>query len=139
MAGNLTFSIIKPDAYAAGNTGKILADVLAAGFKLRALKLIQMTRAEAEGFYEVHRERPFFGELVEYMISGPCLPLVLEKANAVEDFRKLIGATDPSKAEVGTIRQKYAQSIAANAVHGSDSDENALREISYFFAQTELV
>lgn len=139
MAGNLTFSIIKPDAYAAGNTGKILADILAAGFKLRGLKLIQMTRAEAEGFYAVHRERPFFGELVEYMISGPCLPLVLEKANAVEDFRKLIGATDPSKAEVGTIRQKYAQSIAANAVHGSDSDENALREISYFFAQTELV
>jgi nucleoside-diphosphate kinase len=139
MAANLTFSIIKPDAYAAGNTGKILNHMHEAGFKLRALKLIQMTRTEAEGFYAVHRERPFFGELVEYMISGPCLPLVLEKANAVEDFRKIIGATDPAKADAGTIRALYAKSIAANAVHGSDSDENAAREISYFFAETELV
>jgi nucleoside-diphosphate kinase len=139
MAGNLTFTIIKPDAVAAGHTGKIIDHILQAGFRVRAMRLLHMTTGMAEGFYAVHRERPFFKDLVSYMSSAPCIPMVLEKANAVADFRTLIGATDPSKAEPGTIRQLYAQSIEANAIHGSDSDENALREARYFFAEIEEV
>lgn len=139
MAGNLTFTIIKPDAVAAGHTGKIIDHILQAGYLVRAMRLLHMTTGMAEGFYAVHRERPFFKDLVSYMSSAPCIPMVLEKANAVADFRTLIGATDPAKAEAGTIRQLYAQSIEANAIHGSDSDENALREARYFFAEIEEV
>lgn len=139
MAGNLTFTIIKPDAVAAGHTGKIIDHILQAGYRVRAMRLLHMTTGMAEGFYAVHRERPFFKDLVSYMSSAPCIPMVLEKANAVADFRTLIGATDPAKAEAGTIRQLYAQSIEANAIHGSDSDENALREARYFFAEIEEV
>jgi nucleoside-diphosphate kinase len=139
MAGNLTFTIIKPDAVAAGHTGKIIDHILQAGYRVRAMRLLHMTTGMAEGFYAVHRERPFFKDLVSYMSSAPCIPMVLEKANAVADFRTLIGATDPAKAEPGTIRQLYAQSIEANAIHGSDSDENALREARYFFAEIEEV
>ncbi|MBX3102809.1 MAG: nucleoside-diphosphate kinase [Bacteroidetes bacterium] len=139
MAGNITFSIIKPDAVANGHAGKILDHIIQAGYKVRALRLIHMTQGMAEGFYAVHRERPFFKDLVSYMCSGPCMPLVLEKADAVAGFRTLIGATDPAKADEGTIRKLYAQSIEANAVHGSDSDENALREARYFFAEIEEV
>jgi nucleoside-diphosphate kinase len=127
MAGSTTFTIIKPDAVANGHAGKIIDHIIKAGYKVRAMRLIHMTQGMAEGFYEVHRERPFFKDLVSYMVSGPCIPMVLEKANAVADFRTLIGATDP------------AQSIEANAVHGSDSDENAVREARYFFAETEEV
>lgn len=139
MSGNLTFSIIKPDAVANGHAGKILDQIIEAGFKVRGLKLLQLSRAQAEGFYAVHKERPFFNDLVEFMISGPCMPFAIEKANAVEDFRKLIGATNPQEAAEGTIRARFAKSIDANAIHGSDSDENALRETHYFFASTELV
>lgn len=139
MAGNITFSIIKPDAVAKGHSGKVLDHIIQAGYKVKALKLMHMTQKEAEGFYAVHRERPFFKDLVSFMISGPCMPLVLEKANAVADFRTLIGATNPKEAAPGTIRQLYAESIDANAIHGSDSDENALRESRYFFAEIEEV
>jgi nucleoside-diphosphate kinase len=139
MAGNITFSIIKPDAVRNGHTGAILDQITKAGFKVRALKLVHLSNEVASQFYAVHKERGFFGELVSFMTSGPCLPFVIEKANAVEDYRKLIGATDPSKAEPGTIRANFAKSIDANAVHGSDSDENAQREAFFFFAETEMV
>ncbi len=139
MATNFTFTMIKPDATGAGHTGKIIDRIIGAGFKLRAMKLTQLSREDAENFYDIHRERPFFGELVEYMTSGPIVAAVLEKANAVEDFRALIGATDPKQAAEGTIRRDFAESIAANAVHGSDSDENAAIEASFFFSQREMV
>ncbi len=139
MAGTLTLTILKPDALQNGHTGKIIDHILGAGFRIRAMKLIHLTAAQAGQFYEVHRERPFYGDLVKYMSSGPCLPMLLEKANAVEDFRATIGATDPAKAAEGTIRKLYAQSIEANAVHGSDSDENALREAAFFFSELERV
>jgi nucleoside-diphosphate kinase len=139
MAGNLTFSIIKPDAFGAGLSGAILADLQAAGFALRGLRLLHLSTREAEGFYEVHRERPFFNDLVSFMTSGPCIVLALQKDNAVADFRTLIGATNPEQAAEGTIRKKYATNIEKNAIHGSDSDENALREIHYFFSDTQLV
>jgi nucleoside-diphosphate kinase len=134
MAENLTFTMIKPDATAAGNTGKIIDKIIEAGFTIKAMKWTRLSREEAGKFYEVHKERPFYGELVDYMTSGPIVAAVLEKSNAVEGFRKLIGSTDPQKAEEGTIRRLFAQSIAANAVHGSDSDENAALEASFFFA-----
>lgn len=134
---NKTFTMIKPDAVANGHTGKIIDDILNAGFRIKAMKYLQLSRAQAEGFYAVHSERPFFKDLVEFMISGPIVAAILEKDNAVEDFRKLIGATNPANAEAGTIRQKYAKSIDANAIHGSDSDENAAIEGSYFFSQFE--
>ena len=138
MAGNITFTMIKPDATTAGNTGKILDKIIEAGFTIKAMKWTKLSKEEAGRFYAVHSERPFFGELVEYMTSGPIVAAILEKDNAVEDFRTLIGATDPQKAAEGTIRRMFAQSIAANAVHGSDSDENAAIEGSFFFAGREL-
>lgn len=129
--------MIKPDAVADGNTGAILSRIEGAGFRIVAMKKTQLSKADAEKFYAIHRERPFFGELVEYMTSGPIVAAILEKDNAVEDFRKLIGATDPAKAEEGTIRKMFAKSIAANAIHGSDSDENAQIEANFFFAVRE--
>lgn len=136
---NKTLAIIKPDAVADGNAGVIIDKIIKAGFKIKAMKMIHLTKSSAEGFYAVHKERPFFTELVEYMTSGPCVPIALEKNNAVEDYRKLIGATDPSKADEGTIRKLYAKSIQFNAVHGSDSDENAVKEIAHFFSTDELL
>lgn len=129
--------MIKPDAYSAGNTGAILKMIEEAGFKVRAMKLTRLSAERAGKFYEIHKERPFYGELCAYMSSGPIVALVLEKANAVEEFRKLIGATDPAKAAEGTIRKLFAKSIEANAVHGSDSDENANIEANFFFSQFE--
>jgi nucleoside-diphosphate kinase len=135
----ITLSIIKPDAVKGGNAGAILDRMIKAGFNVRAMKLIRLSKDEAGRFYEVHKERPFYNELTSFMSSGPCIPLILEKDNAVEDFRKLIGATDPAKAEAGTIRKDFADSIEANAVHGSDSDENAKIESSFFFSGLEIV
>jgi len=137
MAGNRTFTMVKPDAVADGNIGNILQKIQQAGFKIIALKLTKLTTETAGAFYEVHKARPFYGELVSYMSSGPIVAAILEKTNAVEDFRKLIGATDPAKAEAGTIRKLYAKSISANAVHGSDSDENAAIEGNFFFSSLE--
>ncbi|GCD78679.1 nucleoside diphosphate kinase [Thermaurantimonas aggregans] len=137
MKGNITFTMIKPDAVADGNTGAILNRIEGAGFRIVAMKKTLLSKADAEKFYAIHRERPFFGELVEYMTSGPIVAAILEKENAVEDFRKLIGATDPAKAEEGTIRKMFAKSIAANAIHGSDSDENAQIEANFFFSVRE--
>jgi nucleoside-diphosphate kinase len=139
QTGNLTFGIIKPDAVRNGTAGSIIQKITESGFKLRGMKLIHMTRKEAEGFYAVHRERPFFGELTEFMSSAPCVVLALEKAGAVKAWRDLMGATDPAKAEEGTLRKEFATSIGENAVHGSDSEENARIEISYFFSQLELI
>ena len=129
--------MIKPDAVAANNIGPILAMMNKAGFKIKAMKYLQLSKEQAGSFYSVHKERPFYGELVDYMSSGPIVAAVLEKNNAVADFRKLIGATDPTKAEEGTIRKLFAKSIAANAVHGSDSDENAVIEGNFFFSGLE--
>jgi len=139
QAGNLTFGIIKPDAVRSGKTGAILQRTLDAGFRLRAMKLIHLTQAEAEGFYAVHRERPFFGELTQFMSSGPCVVLALEKDGAVKSWRDLMGATDPAKADAGTLRKEFANSIGENAVHGSDSEENAQIELAYFFSRLEFV
>ena len=132
-----TFTMIKPDAVADGYIGGILNQISEAGFRIVAMKMTQLSISDAKRFYAIHQERPFFGELVEYMTSGPIVAAILEKSNAVEDFRKLIGATDPAKAEEGTIRRNYAKSIAANAIHGSDSDENATIEGNFFFAVRE--
>jgi nucleoside-diphosphate kinase len=131
--------MVKPDAVAAGNTGNILAMIEQAGYKIVALKLTQLSEAKAGEFYAVHKERPFYGELVSFMSSGPIVAAILEKDNAVLDFRTLIGATDPSKAEEGTIRKKYAKSLGENAVHGSDSDENATIESAFHFAVTDMI
>lgn len=136
---NLTFGIVKPDAVKAGHTGSIIQRILDSGFKIRGLKLIHMTRAQAEGFYAVHRERPFFSGLTEFMSSGPCVVIALEKEGAVKAWRDLMGATDPGKADAGTLRKDFGGSVGENAVHGSDSDENAAIEISYFFSRLELV
>lgn len=137
MATNKTFTMIKPDATGAGNTGKIIDRIIGAGFTIRAMKWTQLSQADAEAFYAIHKERPFFGELVEYMTSGPIVAAILEKDNAVADFRELIGATNPEEAAEGTIRRDFAQSIAANAVHGSDSDDNAAIEGAFFFSVRE--
>jgi nucleoside-diphosphate kinase len=137
MATNRTFTMIKPDAVANGNIGGILNMISESGFKIVALKLTQLTVADAKAFYAVHAERPFYGELVDFMSHGPIVSAILEKENAVEDFRKLIGATNPADAEEGTIRKKYATSIGENAVHGSDSDENAAIESAFHFAGRE--
>jgi nucleoside-diphosphate kinase len=137
MVTNRTFTMIKPDAVDNGYIGAILNDIIAAGFRIVAMKYTHLTAQTAGAFYEVHKERPFYADLVRFMSSGPIVAAILEKDNAVEDFRKLIGATDPSKAEAGTIRNKFAKSIEANAVHGSDSDENALIEGSFFFSALE--
>jgi len=136
---NLTFGIVKPDAVKAGHTGSIIQRILDSGFKIRGLKLIHMTRAQAEGFYAVHSERPFFSGLTEFMSSGPCVVMALEKESAVKSWRDLMGATDPDKADAGTLRKDFGGSVGENAVHGSDSDENAAIEISYFFSHLELV
>ncbi len=137
MAGNRTFTMIKPDAVENGHIGAILEQITASGFRIVAMKLTQMTTRDAEEFYAVHKKRPFFGELVEFMTRGPIVAAVLEKDNAVEDFRTLIGATNPEEAAEGTIRKKYATSIGENAVHGSDSDENAEIEAAFHFAGRE--
>jgi nucleoside-diphosphate kinase len=137
--GNLTFGIIKPDAVRSGKTGAIIQRITDGGFRLRGMKLIHMTRKEAEGFYAVHRGRPFFGELTAFMSSGPCVVLALEQEGAVRAWRDLMGATDPAKADEGTIRKEFAASIGENAVHGSDSEANARIEIGYFFSQIELI
>lgn len=134
---NRTFTMIKPDATRKGHTGAILAQINGAGFKIVALKMLHLSAQKAGEFYSVHRERPFYGELVEFMSSGPIAAAILEKDNAVEDFRKLIGATNPAQAEEGTIRKLYAASIGENAVHGSDSDSNALVEGDFFFNKLE--
>jgi nucleoside-diphosphate kinase len=137
MTTNITFTMIKPDAVEANNIGAILAMINKAGFKIKAMKYLSLSKEQAGNFYAVHKERPFYGELVDYMSSGSIVAAVLEKSNAVADFRTLIGATDPSKAADGTIRKLFAKSIAANAVHGSDSDENAAIEASFFFSGLE--
>jgi nucleoside-diphosphate kinase len=137
MAGNKTFTMIKPDATGAGNTGAIIKMIEEAGFRIVAMKKTQLSRERAGQFYAVHKERGFYNELTTYMSSGPIVPMILEKSNAVEDFRKLIGATDPAKAEKGTIRNLFAKSIEANAIHGSDSDANAEIEGNFFFSAFE--
>jgi nucleoside-diphosphate kinase len=139
QTGNLTFAIIKPDAVGAGHTGKIIDRIIAGGFRICALKMIHQTRKQAEGFYEVHRGRPFYDGLTEFMSSGPCVVMALEKEGAVKAWRDLMGATDPAKADEGTIRKEFGGSVGENATHGSDSDENAAIEISYFFSKLELV
>lgn len=137
MATNRTFTMIKPDAVANGHIGAILNDIIAGGFKIVAMKYIKLSQETAGNFYAVHKERPFYGELVNFMTSGPIVAAILEKDNAVEDFRGLIGATNPADASEGTIRNKYAKSIDANAIHGSDSDENAAIEGNFFFSEFE--
>ena len=137
MGGNRTFTMIKPDATGAGNTGAIIQMIEKAGFRVVAMKKARLSAELAGKFYEVHKARPFYGELTAYMSSGEIVPMILEKENAVEDFRKLIGATDPKKAEPGTVRALFAKSIDANAIHGSDSDANAEIEGSFFFSQFE--
>jgi len=138
MANNRTFTMIKPDAIENGHMGKIIDQIIEGGFHIRALKYTQLTEEQAKRFYAVHAERPFYGELVEYMISGPIVVAILEKENAVNDFRTLIGATDPVEAAKGTIRQRFAESKAKNAVHGSDSDENATIECAFHFSNAEI-
>lgn len=139
MAGNRTFTMIKPDGVESGNIGNIIQMITDAGFAIKAMKYTQLSEEQAKKFYEVHAERPFYQELVDYMISGPIVAAILEKDNAVADFRALIGATDPADAAEGTIRKKYAESKAKNAVHGSDSDENAAIEGEFHFAAKEVV
>lgn len=133
-----TLAIIKPDAIGAGKAGKILAHLEEAGFTVRAARLVKLTRPEAEDFYAVHRERPFYGSLVAFMTSGPCLPMVLEREDAVSHLRTVIGATDPAEAAEGTVRRLYAENKERNGIHASDSAENAAREIGFFFPQAEL-
>ena len=135
---NITLTIIKPDAVKDGNSGAILEQIEKAGFRIRALKMKHLSEKEAGAFYAVHKERPFYGELVAYMSSGPVIPAILEKANAVSEFRNLIGATNPANAEDGTIRKKFGKSLQSNAVHGSDSDENAAIEAHFFFSDSEI-
>jgi len=138
MSSNITFTMIKPDAVASGHIGAILAQINKAGFQIVAMKYTKLSQEKAGEFYEIHKERPFYGELVDFMSSGPIVAAVLRKENAVEDFRTLIGATDPSKAAPGTIRALFAKNIGENAVHGSDSNENAQIEAAFHFAQTEI-
>ncbi len=138
MSGNITFTMIKPDAVENGHIGAILDKINQAGFKIIAMKMTQLSKRDAEEFYAIHKERPFFGELVEFMTRGPIVAAVLEKENAVEDFRSFIGSTNPAEAAPGTIRNLYAKSIGENAIHGSDSDENAIIEASFHFAGREI-
>ena len=137
--GDKTLAILKPDCVKKNLVGKVISQIQEAGFKIRAIKMIRLTPDAAKGFYEVHKERPFFNDLIVYMTSGPCIPIALERDNAVEEFRKLIGATDPAKAADGTIRKLFAESIQENIVHGSDSDENAAKETAHFFSRKELL
>ena len=134
MQGDITFSIIKPNAVRTGKTGPILAMMNEGGFEIAAMRMVRITIQQAESFYEIHRGKPFFEGLIEFMTSGPVVVMILRHENAVNEFRKLIGATDPAKAEPGTIRRTFAVSVQMNAVHGSDSDENAIREASFFFS-----
>ena len=134
---NRTFTMVKPDATSKGNTGAIINDIIAGGFTIKAMKWTKLTKEQAGAFYAVHKERPFYSELVDFMSSGPIVAAILEKENAVADFRTLIGATNPAQAEEGTIRKKYATSMGENAVHGSDSDENAASEGNFFFSELE--
>ena len=138
MSGNVTFTMIKPDAVRGGHIGSILKMITDAGFSIKAMKYTRLSKEKAGEFYAVHKERPFYGELVEFMSSGPIVAAVLEKDNAVADFRKLIGATNPAEAEAGTIRALYATNVGENAVHGSDSDDNAQIESNFHFAGTEI-
>ena len=139
MSLDYTFSIIKPDAFNTGKAGKIVAHLEAQGFTLMAARVMRLTKKQAEEFYAVHRGRPFYGELVEFMSSAACLPFVLSKANAVSALRDAIGATDPAEAAAGTVRQLFAESKGKNAIHASDSDENAVRESRFFFAESDLL
>jgi len=134
-----TLTIIKPDAFGSGKAGKIIAHLEGAGFKVVAARIMHLTTAQAQEFYAVHRERPFYGSLVQFMTSGKCMPMVLERADAVAELRRVIGATDPAQAEDGTVRKLFAESKERNAIHASDSDENAAREAGFFFAETELI
>lgn len=138
MAANITFTMIKPEAVSDGHSGAILKKIEEGGFEIIAIKMVWLTLARAGAFYEVHKERPFYASLCEYMSSGKIIALVLRKENAVEDYRKLIGATNPDQAEEGTIRKLYAKSMQSNAVHGSDSDENARIEASFFFSDLDI-
>jgi nucleoside-diphosphate kinase len=139
MAGNRTLTIIKPDAFNSGKAGQIVAHLEKAGFKVIAARVMRLTDQQAGAFYEVHRERPFFGSLTRFMTSGKCMPIVLERSDAVAALRKTIGATDPAEAEAGTVRKLYAESKERNAIHASDSDENAERESRFFFPEADLV
>ena len=139
MAGNYTLTIVKPDAFGAAKAGRIIALLEEKGFRVKAARVMQLTKKQAGEFYAVHRERPFYGALVEFMTSGPCMPLVLEQANAVAALRDAIGATDPAEAAPGTVRKLYAESKGRNAIHASDSDDNAVREARFFFAETDLI
>lgn len=136
---NKTFAIIKPDAVKNGHSGQIIDRVINSNFKILGLKLMRMTKPQAEGFYEVHSEKPFYAELTEFMSSGKCIVMALQKEDAVNEWRKLIGATNPAEAEDGTIRKDFASSLGENAVHGADSNENASREIGFFFSGTEII
>ena len=138
MAGNHTLTIIKPDAFGAGKAGTIIALLEQKGFRVVAARVMHLTKRQAGAFYEVHKDRPFYGELVEFMTSGPCMPMVLEKDDAVLALRDAIGATDPAQAAEGTVRKLYAESKGRNAIHASDSDENAAREARFFFAESDL-
>jgi nucleoside-diphosphate kinase len=138
MANNRTFTMLKPDSVEKGNIGPILEKITSSGFRIVAMKLTQLTTADAEAFYDIHKERPFFGDLVTYMTRGPIVAAILEKDNAVEDFRALIGSTNPAEAADGTIRNMFADSISENAVHGSDSDENAAIEGAFHFSGREM-
>lgn len=138
MNSEITFSIIKPDALGRGDEGKILVRIIEAGFRIAALRMLRISRQQAEEFYAVHRERPFYPELVEFMSSGPILVIVMQHENAVDEFRRMIGATDPAKADKGTIRADFGTDVRMNAIHGSDSPENALREAGFFFSAMEI-
>lgn len=137
--GNQTLAIIKPDAIRKNLIGQIVTKITQAGFKIKGMKMLKLTKESASGFYSVHKGKSFFNDLIDFMSSGPCIPIALEKENAVEEFRKLIGATDPAQADEGTIRKLFAESKQENAIHGSDSDENAITEISFFFSSKELI
>ncbi|MCC6927417.1 MAG: nucleoside-diphosphate kinase [Gemmatimonadaceae bacterium] len=139
MAGNRTLTIVKPDAFAVGKAGKIVAHLEGAGFTVVAARVMHLSTAQAEEFYGVHRERPFFRSLVTFMTSGKCMPIVLERGDAVAELRKVIGATDPAEAAAGTVRKLYAESKERNAIHASDSDENASRESRFFFAESDIL
>src|SRR5919202_1229695 len=139
MAGNSTLAIVKPDAFGSGKTGHIIAHLEGAGFEVRAARVVRLTASQAEEFYAVHRGRPFYQSLVAFMTSGPCMPLILERGDAVASLRRTIGATDPAEAEAGTIRKLYAESKERNAIHASDSDENAAREARFFFAEADVL
>jgi nucleoside-diphosphate kinase len=139
MAGNFTLTIIKPDAFGAGKAGKIIAHLEQQGFKILASRVMHLSKEQAGEFYAVHRERPFYGSLVTFMTSGPCMPMLLEKSDAVAALRTAIGATDPAQADEGTVRKLYAESKERNAIHASDSDENAMRESRFFFTDTEIL